>query len=152
MKVYLVRHAQAHPMVDSDANRSLTEEGKRDAAILGQKLVALDDFSVDRIVHSGYVRARQTAEIVHRHVVDSADELSLAVDPSLVPHGDIDTWISILSESSVPNMMLVGHMPFMGELAGSLLGDYTSFKRPSCCVVVRTESGWKLHSYITAQS
>ena len=152
MKIYLVRHAQAHSVSDSDANRSLTEDGERDAAALGRKLCDLEDFSLDRIVHSGYVRAKQTAEIIYGGISGKVGGLSLEVDPSLIPHADINAWVAALNKNRNRNIMLVGHMPFMGELAHRLLGGYCDFKRPSCRILTGGESGWGMHSYITAQS
>ncbi len=75
---------------------------------------------VARIVHSGKTRAMQTAEMMADFLnpeqdVEEADGLG--------PMDDIAQWTGRLGEVR-EDIMLVGHMPFMGRLAGQLLcGD-----------------------------
>ncbi len=63
MKVWILRHGEAEPQARSDDQRNLTEHGRKQvlrsaAQLIGQPL--------DAIVASPYVRAQQTAALVHQ--------------------------------------------------------------------------------------
>lgn len=65
MKVYFVRHGQAENNakgIYSSPELSLTEEGKKQAASLTQRLV---DLPIDLLIVSTFKRTRQTAEIIN---------------------------------------------------------------------------------------
>lgn len=145
MKLYLVRHAQAEGFSTSDATRVLTQEGHRDAHLLGEKLLTLENFTVSRVIHSGYVRAKKTAEIIHQV---SNLEVPIEEDSSLAPDADIAPWLNFLNGGNRENLMLVGHMPFMGELSFALLGSRTGFGRPSCLIVEKNAS-WETLQFLT---
>ena len=62
MKLWVLRHGEAEPRANSDAERRLTAHGREQvlhsaARLLGQPLQA--------IIASPYVRAQQTAALVH---------------------------------------------------------------------------------------
>jgi phosphohistidine phosphatase len=115
MKLYLARHGDA---VDQspDALRPLSEQGVREvsqvAAVLGRAGV-----HVDRIWHSGRLRAEQTAALLakqlrHRHDIERISGIA-PMDPVEEFARDLDVWQE--------NTMVVGHMPFLGRLAALLL-------------------------------
>ncbi|HDD66024.1 MAG TPA: phosphohistidine phosphatase SixA, partial [Nitrososphaeria archaeon] len=62
MKVYLVQHGEAK-REEEDPARPLTEEGKREVEDVARFLAELG-VRVDRILHSGKLRAAQTANIL----------------------------------------------------------------------------------------
>jgi phosphohistidine phosphatase SixA len=66
MKLYLLRHATAEDAAASDAARELTRDGREEARIAGQALVALG-VKPDHILTSPLVRARQTADLVAKN-------------------------------------------------------------------------------------
>lgn len=74
--LYLVRHGEA------DALGDLTDTGRRQAALLGERLAAI---AVDVVHHSPLPRAVQTAETLGAHLpgvpVSAADELDDHVPP-----------------------------------------------------------------------
>ena len=61
MRLYLVQHGEAVPE-DADPSRPLSETGNRDVARVAAFL-ATADIRVSRVLHSGKLRAGQTAEL-----------------------------------------------------------------------------------------
>lgn len=117
-KVYLVRHAEAMP-AERDPDRPLTAIGRQHAEQMAN-LVAKLGIDVQQIRHSGKARAKRTAEIL-------GDALSpmggVVAVPGLAPMDDVKPVAKALGKTR-NTLMLVGHLPFMGRLAGRLLtGD-----------------------------
>lgn len=114
MKLYLVRHATP-VSEDVDPERPLSHEGRAEAASVAEKLRGV---GVDRIFHSGKLRARQTAE-AFAQVIGVTPEEALG----LAPNDDPAVWAGKLREME-GSVMLVGHLPFMARMAGLLVkGD-----------------------------
>jgi phosphohistidine phosphatase len=118
VKLYLIQHAEARRAED-DPNRPLTEKGWADARRVAAHLVGRGAVRVQRVIHSGKLRARQTAEVWAEHLgpreIISADGLDPAVDPT--------TWADRLQQTT-EDTMLVGHLPHLERLVSRLLvGD-----------------------------
>lgn len=119
MRLYLVRHGKAEQDGDEWA-RPLTARGRRD---VGRIAACLEKAGcrVDRVVHSGRVRARQTAELLSSSVGPQGrvEEMRIGLQP--------DDATDILLRAAVgwaDDVMVVGHQPFMGRMAAHLLcGD-----------------------------
>jgi len=67
-RVVLVRHGESFATVERFIGgprscRGLTNHGKQQAKALGERLARTNELSVDAVISSGYLRARQTAEI-----------------------------------------------------------------------------------------
>jgi phosphohistidine phosphatase len=69
------------------------------------------------IHHSGILRARQTAEILGKHL---APPLGVAQRSGLLPEDDPAIMKAQLDSDDSP-VMLVGHLPYMNRLAGLLV-------------------------------
>jgi phosphohistidine phosphatase len=115
MRLYLVQHGEAYPK-DVDPQRQLTEKGRSDVAKVAQFLRPLK-LSVAAIWHSGKLRARQTADIladsvtIQKGVVERQD--LAPKDPVMPVRREI--------EQRGQDLMIVGHLPFLGKLAASLV-------------------------------
>jgi phosphohistidine phosphatase len=131
MELLLVRHAIAEeraPKLD-DADRQLTPKGIRRFTRVVEGLGQLG-LTVDRVLHSPWRRAVQTAELlapVARGDV-AATEL-LAADPG-------DDLLALLAEQKQNGRVaLVGHQPWLGDLLSLLCfgsprgGDNIRFKK-----------------------
>lgn len=118
MKLYLVQHGEAVNK-DVDPDRPLTESGITDVTRVGLAM-AQAGIRVERIVHSGKTRARQTAEIIAGNIATGVDiEVSDKIDPLDDPAA-VDWQVA----SNGKDTMLVGHLPFMAKLAAWLVcGD-----------------------------
>ena len=120
VKIYLVRHGKAEQTATGgDSARPLSDKGRdevsRMASFLGRS------FRVPLIMHSGLLRAAQTALIL-------ADTLNPGhiVEESAIPVGpmdDVQDFAEGLTKVS-DDILVVGHMPFMACLAAYLVtGD-----------------------------
>ena len=112
MKLYIMRHGQAE---DTGQEQTLTAAGRADIENLASML-GRHGIHVERILHSGKTRARQTAEIMASHISD-------AVKPEVHPHikpndnpqallGDIHQWND--------DTLVVSHLPFLPTLLSLL--------------------------------
>jgi phosphohistidine phosphatase len=114
MKLYLVQHGEAK-REEEDPSRPLTENGRIEVERVAEFLVRAG-VKVDRILHSGRLRAAQTAEILARYLrpskgVESTEGLEPLADPSI--------WAEKLREVD-EDLMLVGHLPHLTKLVNLL--------------------------------
>jgi len=121
MRLFLLRHveAQSPREVERDEDRAVTARGETRLRKACRGLRRLDIFP-DRILSSPLKRAVQTAEV-------TADELGFpgqieAVE-ELAPESDPAELVEVLRTfSGVGQVLIVGHQPFLGRLAGYLIG------------------------------
>jgi len=116
MKVYLVRHGEA---VSSqfDPKRPLSQQGLADVQKIASFIKSLK-ISVEHIWHSGKLRAAQTAEILGSVMLMK----DCSARDGLGPNDDITTITEEL-EAYDTDLMIVGHLPFLGYLVSLLLAD-----------------------------
>ncbi len=111
MKVYLVQHAKPKSK-EEDPDRPLSDEGKNDII----KIVKfLPQLNIKKVLHSGKLRAQQTAEILAKSLkaeVINGDALEPLADPAI--------WAQRLDKET-EDVMLVGHLPHLAKLASLLL-------------------------------
>ena len=115
MRLYLVQHGEAK-REEEDPSRPLTERGKAEVEKVA-RFLAEAGIEVERILHSGKLRASQTAEILGHHLKPS--EGVEAVD-GLEPMADPRVWAGRLEKLN-EDLMLVGHLPHLRKLASLLL-------------------------------
>jgi len=119
-ELHLLRHAHAgdpEGWTGDDATRPLSPKGEGQAERLGAFLAGVG-FRPDAIVSSPKLRARQTAEIVARHL-----GLDVRLDERLAGAFDAATVDSVLAGLGHPaRPVLVGHDPDFSELLGFLAG------------------------------
>jgi len=120
MKLYFLRHADALPGAD-DAARELSLLGRDQARALAEFLRnAGIDF--DAAYSSPLVRARQTAEIVLKHV-GSVRPGDLQITDAMLnetSNGTFERWLKKLPVAR--HALLVGHAPSLPERVCRLLG------------------------------
>lgn len=142
MYVFLVRHGDALT-ADEDSERPLSEEGREEINSLVTKLSDLP-LSVEEIYHSPKMRAVQTAQILAEGLFPGVDPLE---SDGLLPNDDIDDWAKRLSTHE-HNVMLVGHLPFMGLMTHKLLQSEQvseiTFVTGTVIWLERLEEEWKL--------
>ena len=117
MRVYLVQHGDAVPE-RLDPERPLSAVGRREVHAVA-RLLADTGVRLARVVHSGKLRAQQTAEL-----------LATAVAPGRVPevaglspNDSVEPVVRRIADWA-SDVMLVGHLPFMGKLVARLVaGD-----------------------------
>ncbi|MBM3728954.1 MAG: phosphohistidine phosphatase SixA [Acidobacteria bacterium] len=121
MEIYLLRHAIAEDWRPgmADADRALTVEGKkRLRAVLRLARAAAVEPSL--ILSSPYVRARDTAAIAAEELHYRGTVIHTGV---LTPDGNVEAvWTEIRTHLGESSVLLAGHEPLLGRMAGYLLG------------------------------
>ena len=115
MKLYLVQHGEACTK-EVDPKRPLTDKGLADierlAAFLEQTGIR-----IERVIHSGKLRARQTAEGLAKTIAPGIEpEISGLINPNDNPK--VFDW---QSESWDRDTLIVGHLPFLAKLVSHLM-------------------------------
>ncbi len=145
MNLYLVRHTQPKSEHE-DPKKPLSEKGMQDIQKVAAYISKRFDIHVKTILHSPKLRAKQTAEILSNHL-HPAPQLEEVTD--LKPLDDPHIWTDRLSEMT-EDIMLVGHLPHLSELASLLVaGDQyrnkIEFMAGEIVCLQREESGcWSL--------
>jgi phosphohistidine phosphatase len=150
MRLYLVRHGKAEQGGD-DWERPLAPRGRRDVSRLAAWLREAG-CRVDRVVHSGRARARETAEILSAAIgpKGKVEELRQGLQPEDAT--DVLAWAAGGWDDDV---MAVGHEPFMGRMVAQLLcgnpdAPLAAMKTGAIVCLERTaDSGWALCWMIT---
>ena len=124
----LLRHAHAgdpEKWTRPDAERPLSDKGRRQAERLGKLLATVDD-KPDMFLTSPKVRAVETAELAAAPL-----GAKVVVDQRLGGALDLATIDSIVRDAGDPERpVLVGHDPDFSELLGSFLGlGYVPMKK-----------------------
>lgn len=123
MRIFILRHGHAEPLVSPDEVRQLTDKGRAEThQVLS---TCCDSMSgLDAIYASPLIRAQQTAAIA----ASFFSALSIHTTPLLIPEAtpsQVYEWLSSLEVSSV---LLVSHQPLVGilvnQLCGSATGEY----------------------------
>ena len=115
MKLYLVQHGEACAK-DVDPERPLTVQGRADVERMAV-LMRQAGIRVERVIHSGKLRARQTAELLAKAMSPRVEaEVSGLMNPN-----DNPTAFDWQSESWDRDTLIVGHQPFMSRLVSHLL-------------------------------
>ncbi|HGM5579362.1 TPA: phosphohistidine phosphatase SixA [Pseudomonas putida] len=144
MKLWILRHGEAEPRASTDAERRLTAHGREQvlhsaARLLGQPLQA--------IVASPYVRAQQTAALVH-DTLGFAE--SVRTVPWLTPESDVRQVIGEIERLGLEHVLLVSHQPLVGALVGMLEHGHLQQPAPmSTASLAELEGDWPLAGLLT---
>lgn len=116
IRLYLMQHGEAVPEQENP-ERPLSPQGREDvlrtAAFLAEAKMA-----VGRIVHSGKLRAADTAAMMAKAIgADAAVE----VQPKGLLPGDSPVPLAEAILDWREDSLVIGHQPFMGRLASRLL-------------------------------
>ena len=139
MRLYLVQHGEALPE-SSDPERPLSEKGRADVARVAAMLQRAA-IRVGVIQHSGKKRAAQTAELL---------ATAIGVEQTIVRSGigPKDAVGPLIADVTcrADDLMVVGHLPFLGRVAAALVnGDESkpvvSFQQGGVVCLCREEVG-----------
>lgn len=115
MKLWVLRHGEAASQAPTDAQRELTGNGTREVLASAGHLMGQ---TLDAVLASPYVRAQQTAALVH-------DALRLQVPvttvPWLTPDSQPQQVGAELAKLGLSNVLLVSHQPLVGTLISLLV-------------------------------
>jgi phosphohistidine phosphatase len=149
--LYLVQHGEAK-REEEDPVRPLSYKGIDDVKKVASFLSRLK-ITVEEVLHSSKLRARQTAEIL-------ADSFLITKGVSetegLSPLDEPGIWSEKL-KSRTHSLMLVGHLPHLGKLFSLLIGgdkekNIIAFKMGCVVCTKRDNAGiWTLQWMITPE-
>jgi phosphohistidine phosphatase len=116
-QLILVRHAKAADDGPSDLERPLAPRGRRDSAAIGRSL-AQSGIAADRVVVSPALRARHTWDAAQAEL---GDEVDTVIDDRVYDN-TVAALLDVIHDTpdSVHALVVVGHNPSIGELAGAL--------------------------------
>jgi phosphohistidine phosphatase len=115
MKLYILRHGESLEST-INPNRPLSVRGRNTIENLS-KFLGTSNLSVSRILHSGILRAKETAEIVAKHI--HCNTLPKAY-PEIKPLDD-PYEIILNIETLLSDTLIVSHLPFVDRLLTTLL-------------------------------
>jgi phosphohistidine phosphatase len=118
MRFYLVQHGAALTS-EVDPARPLSESGRRDVQAMADFLKGAG-IRVERVWHSGKLRAEQTARLLAKAVLPRGRIEQVG---GIGPNDDV---AGLVSDADVwqQDIMVVGHLPFLSRLVARLVtGD-----------------------------
>jgi phosphohistidine phosphatase len=139
--LFLLRHAKSSwkDQDVADFERPLNDRGRKAAELVG-KFIAKEDVTIDLVISSPAVRARQTIELVlkaaKRWPELRFDQRVYEASPARLL--EIVTQI----EDDRKSVLLVGHNPGMEELVTLLVGVETHMPTASLAKVVLSSKKW----------
>lgn len=150
MPLYLVQHGEAAPEAEDPA-RPLTARGRAEVERVAAQAARLG-LALAEIRHSDKLRARQTAEILARHLRPAR---GLRQVGGLAPHDDPRPVAAELAVLEAP-VLVVGHLPHLARLAALLLGGDPArppirFRSGALVCLDRTEAGWACEWILTPE-
>jgi phosphohistidine phosphatase len=147
MRIYLVQHGESKSE-EEDPQRRLTDKGIAEVRHVVNFLRPLE-LVVDTVWHSGKTRAQQTGELLAEVL-----RARLVQRVGLGPKDQVVATKEALKQTG-GNLMIVGHMPFLGKLAavlvtGSEENEIVEFQFGSVvCLECRDDVKWKVAWMIT---
>ena len=147
----MVQHADAM-LKEEDPSRPLSRKGWkmiRNMAKYAQKHLQIQ---VAQIIHSGKLRARQTAEVLAEHLHPAK---GVSVSNDLEPLADPVIWKKRLAETA-EDVMLVGHLPLLQKLTSRLLtGDenkkVVTFNNAGIVCLNKEDGHWTIQWIMTPE-
>lgn len=146
-----MRHAQAEQGLRMDANRKLTDKGKKEAKNMAA-FIKRQGYSIDSAISSDFKRAVDTVSPI-------AKDLEIDYDKSekLRPDGNVKDAMDEISQlcrkSSSKGVLVVTHHPLVSSIVSNLIGSKEGanfkFAHASIAHVIVTKNNSELHSIIT---
>jgi phosphohistidine phosphatase len=143
MRLYLTQHGRAMTKTEHP-ERPLSEQGRQDMERLAEFLRKAG-LGVTRVVHSGKLRARQSAEVL-------AAAIAPAIEPEtsgLLNPNDNPKAFDWQSGSWDRDILVVGHLPFLAKLVAHLVADnedlpLVAFQPGTLVCLERDDGHWQI--------
>ena len=115
MEIYLVQHGESKSESE-DPERPLTEKGKEAVEAVARHVGSLG-LEIAQVLHSGRLRAKQTAEIFAQHILPPQ---GIKEEKGLGPLDDPQEAVRLVQQADRP-LMMAGHLPPLGRLVSLLV-------------------------------
>ena len=150
MEVYLVQHGEAKSEAE-DPERPLTDKGRSEVELTAGQISAAG-IKVAEILHSGKLRARQTAEILAGRLSPSP---MIKEEKGLAPLADPQEAKNLIEQAEKP-LMIVGHLPHLSKLASLLISgsaekEMVKFRMGGIVCLEKSEGNWLVKWALTPE-
>lgn len=141
MKVYLVQHGESKSEIE-DPERPLTQKGKEVVGSVASYVAPLGA-EVAQVVHSGRIRAKQTAELFAQYLSPTQ---GVREEKELGPLDDPQEAKRLIQQAERP-LMIVGHLPHLSRLASLLIlgtpeNEIIRFKMGGVVCLSESDNKW----------
>lgn len=149
MKLYLVQHGQAMAK-ELNPDRPLTDNGKSDVEKVA-RFLNNTGIKVAKIIHSGKPRAEQTAGILASALNPKG---GIIQKQGITPNDSIEGMRKELLEAE-EDLMIVGHLPYLGKLTSTLVtgsesSNVVSFQQGGAvCLERKEDKTWQIVFMVT---
>lgn len=146
MKIYVMRHGDALYRAPTDAERPLSEHGHAEVRLMARWL-AEHEPTLRHVWHSPYLRAQQSMSDMCQ-VLPLVEQIKPEIAPGLIPMGDpvdIRDRVAVFSlECPGEPLLLVSHMPLVGELTAELV---PGCEPPLFATAAIAEIDWQVETF-----
>ncbi|WDE03883.1 phosphohistidine phosphatase SixA [Thalassomonas viridans] len=127
MQLYIMRHGQASPVANSDAERQLTKQGQFEAEIMGKWLKSMQ-VKLDHVLVSPFIRAQQTAATVKATLNWSGPSSNCDFITPSGNAGQVHDYLDgmLAQNPGIEELLVVSHMPLVSYLVEELTFDRKS--------------------------
>ena len=121
MQIFVMRHGEASFFADTDAERTLSEQGRLEAELMGKWMNKMT-IAPDWLWVSPYVRAEQTSQAVLAMLAEKPAEIitQAMITPSGSAEQVRDLLDGELAVRSIDQLLIVSHMPLVSYLVAEL--------------------------------
>lgn len=118
MRIYIMRHGEAHTFAASDEERPLTDRGEHQSVEMARWLASeLPEGAMDMVLVSPYLRAQQTWSACEPMFTSVKKVMT---EDGITPYGDSEHVASYLralvAVDNPASILLVSHLPLVGYL------------------------------------
>ena len=141
MHLFIMRHGEAELMANSDKARHLNANGREQSRLQGMwlKSTALE---FDKVLVSPYTRALETFDEINQ-VFDQQLSDKLDIWDAITPYGDsgvVGNYLSVLMEDGLQNVLLISHLPLVGDIVKELCGRNPASFYPATIVEIHLDN------------
>ena len=137
MRLFVMRHGEAELMANSDKERHLNANGKEQSLMQGTWLKSTA-LSFHKVLVSPYARALETFVQINS-VYDQTLSDKLDIWDAITPYGDsgiVGDYLSVLAEDGLQNVLLISHLPLVGDIVKELCGRNPASFYPATIVEI----------------
>ncbi|VEI57872.1 phosphohistidine phosphatase SixA [Pasteurella multocida] len=123
MDIFVMRHGEAEMNAGSDQDRKLNLRGLQQANSQGMWLKSTAFF--DKVLVSPYIRAQETFKqinLIFGDILTSRQETWQGITPYGNSNILID-YLDVLAEQGVKSVLIISHLPLVGEIVSALCGS-----------------------------
>lgn len=132
MLIYLLRHGDANSKSDiPDEDRTLTNIGIQQATSIG-KYLQQNNATIETILSSPILRAKQTAAIIQNYIANK----DIVLTDFLLNGANLSSMLQYVENLNRESLLLVGHIPHLEDTITLLTDRENKIKMKKCDLVI----------------